>query len=303
MGENENLNAVTEETNDGFMDGWDSPDTEVFTDGADRPEGGKTEENAAEESEQQTESGGTGDAESKEAKADTEAKAENAGTAAPAQEKADVPKAWNVKYMGEEKVLTEKDITPEFLQKAMDYDRIRGKYDEAKPTMELFAAFAKEAGMSVGDYMQYLRTEVKKAAGMDEAAAKREIALEDREAAVTAKEAAQNESRSAAEAQKAKVDSDLKEFKEAFPNIYEQAVKDPKAIPETVWTDVQKGMSLTAAYARYAVAQAEQNAKASAEKAQSAEQNVKNASRTTGSMKSAGSDSALKDDFLMGFGL
>ena len=303
MGENENLNAVTEETNDGFMDGWDSPETSFAeTEQADQP-ADEAKENGAEEGGKPAEEAGQGEeGKGEESKSGTTDNADAAKTETPAQEQGAQPKTWNVKYMGEDKVLAEKDITPEFLQKAMDYDRIRGKYDEFKPTMELFASFARQAGMSVEEYTQHLRTEVKKANGMDETAAKREIALEDREAVVAAKEAAQNESKSASDAQKAKVDTDLAEFRTAFPETYDMAVKDPKVIPESVWAEVRNGMSLTAAYARYAVTQAEQNAKASAEKAQSAEQNAKNAARSTGSMKSAGNDNVQKDDFLLAFG-
>lgn len=303
MGENENLNAMAEETNDGFMDGWDSPEPSFAEEKtADQPEN-LAEDNGTEDGEAKAEDAGQ-DEERKgeEGKAETADDADGAKADTPAQGQGAQPKTWNVKYLGEDKVLAEKDITPEFLQKAMDYDRIRGKYDEFKPTMELFASFAKQAGMSVEEYTQHLRTEVKKANGMDETAAKREIALEDREAVVAAKEAEQNAAQSAANAQKTRVDNDLSEFKTAFPETYDMAVKDPKVIPESVWADVRNGMSLTAAYARYAVTQAEQNAKASAEKAQSAEQNAKNAARSTGSMKSAGNDNVQKDDFLLAFG-
>lgn len=86
------------------------------------------------------------------------------------------------------------------------------------------------------------------------------------------------------------VDRGIAEFAKAFPEAYGRAKADPGTIPEAVWADVRAGMSLTAAYARYAVAQTAR-----------VRQSQMNAQRSTGSMRSAGSDSKGKDAFLAGF--
>lgn len=86
------------------------------------------------------------------------------------------------------------------------------------------------------------------------------------------------------------------EFARTFPEAYRQAREDPATIPDSVWQAVGQGMSLTAAYAQHAVGQA-------AGDAQTARQNHKNAQRSTGSMRSAGSDVNARDAFLAGFDL
>lgn len=86
------------------------------------------------------------------------------------------------------------------------------------------------------------------------------------------------------------VDRGIAEFAKAFPEAYGRAKADPGTIPEAVWADVRAGMSLTAAYARYAVAQTAR-----------IRQDQVNAQRSTGSMRSAGSDSKNRDPFLEGW--
>lgn len=119
-------------------------------------------------------------------------------------------------------------------QKGLDYDRIREKYDESKPVMELFGQFAKQAGMDIPAYVAYIRTQAKKAGGMSDDEAKRAVELEDREAAVAAKENQQkdaeahqqteNQAKSdAAEKRKA----DIEQFRKEFPRRGKRAGQDP----------------------------------------------------------------------------
>ena len=214
------------------------------------------------------------------------------------------PKEWSIKHMGETRTVTAEQITPELLQKAYDYDRVRGKYDEAKPVMEVFSDLARKAGMSVGDFVKSVRAETKKAQGMSEAEARRAVELEDREAAIAAAEAKERETAAARQQQAAHIRSDIAEFAMAFPDIYEKAKGNPKSqIPESVWRDVDKGLSLTAAYSRYAVANAAAQVKAANERADTAGKNAANAARSTGSLKSAGNDVKNTDPFLEGFGV
>lgn len=302
----ENTNLIAEEMSadqqDSFLEGWgdESPETEEAADQHAEQGEGNAQEAAAEKS---------ADAEGAEADSKTEeAKTETTDTGAketaeqPKQEEQAAAPTWTVKHMGHEKTMGAADVTPELLQKGLDYDRIRGKYDEAKPVMEMFTEFAKQAGMSVTDYVKFIRAEAKKAGGMSEAEAKRAVELEDREAAVSAKEAAQKEENDAKQAGEDKVKADLAEFERAFPDVYKQAKSDPKAIPQSVWAEVDGGISLVAAYARYAVAQAGVREQAAKEQAAAASQNQRNTQRSTGSMKSAGNDAKISDDFLEGFG-
>lgn len=281
--------ADTADQQDAFLDGWDddgSTPAEFIENGAEKASPAEDHtEDAPENSE-------------------AEPAADDAATGeeAPAQEQ-DAPTSWTYKHMGEDKTLSAKDITPELLQKAADYDRVRAKYDEAKPAMEMFRQFAEKANMSLPDYVKQLRTMAKEAEGMSKQEAQRAVDLEDREAAVSQKEAEQNESTAAKKAQEDKVRADLAEFAKVFPDVYEKVKADRNAIDKSVWEAVEKeDISLTAAYARFAVSAAAKEAASAKESAAAAAKNDRNAARSAGSMQSAGNDKHLTDAFLQGFG-
>ena len=205
--------------------------------------------------------------------------------------------------MDETKEVNEAEMVT-LAQKGMDYDRIRAKYDEAKPAMEMLAQFAKKAGVTTAEYITAIREQAKQAEGMSEAEAKRAVDLEDREARIAVEEAKVNE-RKAAEskavnaqtAEEQRRAADIAEFQKTFP----EAAKDPKSIPPEVWAEVKNGASLVAAYSKYAVKTANAAKDAAMREAASAKQNNKNAERATGSMKSAGEESKSKDPFLSGW--
>lgn len=298
--------SVQEEQNadqqDAFLDGWgdeqtaqDAPETSETAEGEDTAE--EVTETASETEGAQSASGG-GAAETA-AEAGAEAQTETT------EQKADAPeKTWTLRHMDETKNVGEAEMVT-LAQKGMDYDRIRAKYDESKPAMEILSIFAKQKGVSVADYVSFLRTEAKKADGLSEAEARRSIELEDREAAVTAREAEQAAERQAAEqanaaanaaAQRRKADID--EFAREYPDV----ARNPDAIPKEVWDAVAAGSSLTVAYAKYTAKQAREEAERTRSAAQAAQQNIKNAARSTGSMQSAGQNAGGRDPFLEGWG-
>lgn len=298
--------SVQEEQNadqqDAFLDGWgdeqtaqDAPETSETAEGEDAAE--EVTETASEtEGAQSAPDGGA---------AETAAEAGAEAQTETTEQKADAPeKTWTLRHMDETKNVGEAEMVT-LAQKGMDYDRIRAKYDESKPAMEILSIFAKQKGVSVADYVAFLRTEAKKADGLSEAEARRSIELEDREAAVTAREAEQAAERQAAEqanaaanaaAQRRKADID--EFAREYPDV----ARNPDAIPKEVWDAVAAGSSLTVAYAKYTAKQAREEAERTRSAAQAAQQNVKNAARSTGSMQSAGQNAGGRDPFLEGWG-
>ena len=295
----ENTTMTTEgmeQTSDAFLDGWDDTG---YTDLTDQSE---TVETAAEQEAEQSGPAGETVQQAEGSEETTQEPAAEQEATAPAQQtvQADVPKTWTLRHLDDVKTVGEQEMIS-LAQKGMDYDRIREKYDESKPVMELFGRFARQNNMSIQDYTAHLRTQAMRASGMSEAEAKRAVELEDREAAVAAKEAAEAEKQAASQ-RKADADArrtaDIQEFQKAFP----EAAKDPKSIPQEVWADVRGGMSLVTAYSRHQVKAANERAEAAQRSAAAAAQNKKNAQRAAGSMKSAGADSKSKDPFLEGFG-
>ena len=297
MDETMNATEGMEQTSDAFLDGWDDSTAAEST--ADQPESDGAEQAEAAGAEEGQEGGEAAGQEAGGQQQDSGEGQAQEPQAQGGQAPADVPKLWTLRHLDEEKVVNEQEMTA-LAQKGLDYDRIRSKYDESKPVMELFTQFARQAGMSVQDYIGHLRTQAKKAAGMNDAEAKRAVELEDREAAVAAKEQ-QEAAKEAAGKSKTDADArrraDIAEFQKAFPD----AAKEPDKIPQEVWADVRSGMSLVTAYAKYSVKQAKSEAQAAEMRAAAEKQNSKNTSRSTGSMKSAGGDKKSKDPFLEGW--
>lgn len=298
--------SVQEEQNadqqDAFLDGWG--DEQTAQDAPETSETAEGEDTAEEETEPASETEGAQSAPDGGA-AETAAEAGAEVQTETTEQKADAPeKTWTLRHMDETKNVGEAEMVT-LAQKGMDYDRIRAKYDESKPAMEILSIFAKQKGVSVADYVSFLRTEAKKADGLSEAEARRSIELEDREAAVTAREAEQAAERQAAEqanaaanaaAQRRKADID--EFAREYPDV----ARNPDAIPKEVWDAVAAGSSLTVAYAKYTAKQAREEAERTRSAAQAAQQNIKNAARSTGSMQSAGQNAGGRDPFLEGWG-
>lgn len=298
--------SVQEEQNadqqDAFLDGWG--DEQTAQDAPETSETAEGEDTAEEETEPASETEGAQSAPDGGA-AETAAEAGAEAQTETTEQKADAPeKTWTLRHMDETKNVGEAEMVT-LAQKGMDYDRIRAKYDESKPAMEILSIFAKQKGVSVADYVSFLRTEAKKADGLSEAEARRSIELEDREAAVTAREAEQAAERQAAEQSNAAANAaaqrrkaDIDEFAREYPDV----ARNPDAIPKEVWDAVAAGSSLTVAYAKYTAKQAREEAERTRSAAQAAQQNIKNAARSTGSMQSAGQNAGGRDPFLEGWG-
>lgn len=217
------------------------------------------------------------------------------------------PKTWTLDYMGQAVTVSEADV-PGLAQRALDYDRVRSAYEEARPVMDLFRGFAQRAGVPVQEYIARIRTQAKQAEGLNEADARRTVEMEDREARVSIQEAQERarqeairRSQDVQRRRQERVNADVQEFISVFPG----AARDFNSIPKEVWDAVDGGMSLVAAYARYNSAQAQANVQAAAEEQRRQEavrqQNAQNAAASTGSMKSAGSNHGPKDPFLEGW--
>lgn len=274
------------QTNVNFDDGWDD---EVNT-------GEATQENTTAQT--STEDGKPADEDTPKAddvnneppaetdaqkQADDKEKTSAAQEETPGAEQPSAPKI-HVKYMD-----TEKDLSPEeaqtFAQKGMDYDRVRQKYDESKPIVDLMKSLAEKSGMKVPDFVSYIRQQAKQQEGMSESEAKNAIALEDREAEVSRKEAEQAEREKAqkdTDQQENRVHEEIQKFIEKYPDV------KPESVPQEVWQKMAQGESLVESYQDYLLT----NAKAEADAAKQAAENSK---ASAGSMKSAGNPNPEKD--------
>lgn len=134
----------TETLDAGFDAGWSQEESPAEA----LPEGAEETTEAEPETEQEPENS-TRESQRKAEEGQTEPQAQPEQEPSPAQ-----PAVFHVKYMDEEKTITAEEA-PALIQKGMDYDRIRVKYDEAKPVMEFMSRYARQANMSMAEYLDY----------------------------------------------------------------------------------------------------------------------------------------------------
>lgn len=283
-----NPTAQEESAEDAFLTGWE--DTEPAEEPADQPAAQQEPEEESEQAQQQE--GSTGQT----------AEQPDRPEAQQQEEPADQPRTWTLRHLEENRTVSEQELIT-LAQQGMDYDRIREKYDESKPVMELFRQFAAQANMTVPEYVRLIRTRAKEADGASEEDARRSVEMEDREAAVSAREAAlaqqdaqQQRAQEAQEAQKARRQQEIEQFSTTYP----EAASHPETIPQEVFEAAQS-VGLTAAYAMHQARQAQEEAARARQQLEALELSGKNRDRATGSMKSAGEDSTGKDPFLEGW--
>lgn len=300
MDENETMENGVQEEADGFMDGWEetSPAGEEPEDGTEETGGDQTGEPEPEQSGENGPQGAAGPTDGEQSGG--EAGGDQTGKASVQQEQ---PGTWTLNHLGTPVTASEADMVA-LAQKGLDYDRIRQGYDEAKPVLSLFQDFAKRAGIPVQEYLARIRAQAKQAEGMSAEEARRTVELEDREAVAAAQEEIRRSQEMAArqelarlQAADARMQADLREFREVFP----EAAADPASIPKEVWAEVRGGRSLVGAYAKYHEAQVRADVEAEEQRAAAQRQNAENAARSAGSMRSAGADAASKDPFLEGW--
>ena len=178
-----------------------------------------------------------------------------------------------------------KDEAKVLAQKGMDYDRIRGKLDEAtalNAKLQKYEDFLNElkGGFnSIDDLMNDTRARLI----ADKEGITREQALERVKSANQQKEQAQQQAqfdRNAVYEEMRR--QSLTAFISAFPGV------KASEIPQEVWDDMKTSNNLVASYAKY-------QAKKLADENAVLKKNAENKARSTGSMKSAGK--TQRDEF------
>lgn len=178
---------------------------------------------------------------------------------------------YELKHLDETRIVNRDEVIS-LAQKGMDYDRIRGAYDFVS---ELAAA----QNVTVENFIDNARASVlAKKDGIEFNTALGRIKLEREKSEFEAKKA-QSAAAGAQAAQKAeaerRMNEDIAAFRRAFPNV------DGKTIPQSVWEDVGRGMTLVNAYAKF------DNAQKLAE-IQSAKKETENKRKSAGSVQSSG---------------
>ena len=161
-------------------------------------------------------------------------------------------------------------------QKGMDYDRIRGKLDEAEKDNAKLKEYEKFLGELKGDFdtVEDLIDDTRARIMAD----KEHISHEDALAKVKENRTAET----TAEVKQPEPDPD--EFRKRSFALFVESYPDvkPTDIPAEVWKDVEHTQDLVASYAKYERSKLK-------EEIETLKNNAKNSARSTGSMKSSGS--------------
>lgn len=291
------------------FDGGDGNQTDTVEETAEET-AEQTEETEDITTEQEAEEGSEGDetaGEEKTQEADKDGAEEKAEADKPVSEQ-----KFTIKVNKETKEVSYEDA-PAWIQKGMDYDRVKGQLetsrqneqnlqaeiDQQKPFMEFLTLAAEQAGVSKEQLVENLHINLLKSKGMTEAEAKAEIRAAKAEKQVkdlTAQKEA--EKKPAEEDAQARMNRDVAEFQKEFPGVELTTDQIKKIGP-----DIRNGMSMVNAYRKMKDAEKDAEIAELKRQLEAAGQNKKNKAKTPGSMKDSGGQrkKTAEDDFFSAF--
>ena len=203
------------------------------------------------------------------------------------REKAD--QLFTLKHLDETREVSRDEVIA-LAQKGMDYDRKTGKLNDKIAEYEDFLnELTKDSGLNIPQFMDSVRArmyvEAEKKAGrtVSEAEALLRIQQSRAEKQQKAEEATRLAEQQQKETEKKQAENAVARFMAAYPDV------KPTDIPQSVWIESRKTGDLLSAYVRHENTTLKKRLEA-------LETNNKNAQRSTGSRKSAGSAKA-KDEF------
>lgn len=227
---------------------------------------------------------------------ETEQTSEEEETSEVEETQKEEPKKLKVKYLHEEKELTEEEAIP-LIQKGLNHDRILEQLNtlKADPRLTYFETLAKEQNMTTEQYIQSINDNIKSqkiqaiadSKGWDYDSAKEFYEAKEK---ATVAETANIQQQKEQEQQKAKVEKENAEFLKVYPDV---KVND---IPNEVWELVKEGLPLLSAYIKYENAQLQSKLKNLEQKQENKKKAIVRGVTNHGSQ-----EIAVEDDFMTGF--
>ena len=153
---------------------------------------------------------------------------------------------FKVKHLHEEKEIPY-DEAPTYIQKGLDYDRVKSKYEASKGTLDFVENLARREGMGVDEYIQAVN-EYNERQQVEEIASKHGMPPElAEELYLLRKERKEKQAMQAEVEAKEKKQQDYMKFFQEFPDV------KPEDIPTEVFDMINKNpsMSLVDAYIRH----------------------------------------------------
>lgn len=203
---------------------------------------------------------------------------------------------------------------PAWIQKGMDYDRVKGqleneqnrgnelqtKLDEQKPIMDVLELAAEDSGMSIPELLEQVHLGMLMGRGMTEKEAKAELrALKaEKQVKTNAEKATPAKEEKAEPSDEHRAQREVEEFMRNFPGVSLTDDQIQKMKP-----DVQNGMSMTAAYLKMENARLKAEAEQQKQKDAAAAQIKKNRAKAPGSQRDSGGQRTrtAEDDFFAAF--
>lgn len=217
----------------------------------------------------------------------TEAEAEQQPEAEEPTEEETQADQFELKHLDEVRSVGREEVIA-LAQKGMDYDRVRQKYDAAKPAVEWYEKnsdnvkwleeMAAEQNMSLSEMVDETRAQVMAGKTNQAVAVCRGIVANERKALeLEARQKAME-----ATDKNSKVGEEVEEFRQEYSDV------KPDGIPQEVWDAVNKGERLINAYRAYENKQLKEQLKQEKAAAERRAQEEKNKARSTGSQSSEG---------------
>jgi hypothetical protein len=271
---------------DGEDEAPDTDDTEdgnVLDDSAEDEDSDDDEDAASDDDEDDSET-----EDSEEADADEEDPAEDT----------DGGQTFTLKVNKEEKKVTLEEMTA-LAQKGADYDRVKEQNTKSQQTiqdlqaqlegfngrknvLDMLDIISAKSGKSADELMESIYLSVRKSAGVSEETAREELKSAKLEKELNGYKAKQEAKPKENDAQ-TRANRELEEFRQNFPDVALSEELVQKLVP-----DVQKGMSLSAAYRKLEKAQADARIRDLEQQLAAKKQNDKNKKRSPGSQKDSG---------------
>lgn len=219
---------------------------------------------------------------------------------------------FDLKHMGTTTQVDRQRVT-ELAQMGLDYDRVKGQRDEFRKQadelrqykdenaelVDFIRDLAKQSGMSAEQLMDEIRVnQYVQRNNVSQEVARERVAREKAERRLQQQEARQAPKLTPEQEKKERMNKDIREFFQAFPNV------KPDEIDKSVWDGVNQGKSLKDSYQEYLhrKQEAEKDAEIQRLRAEleAQKKNQENRAKTIGSQK-AGSQEDAKDKFLEAF--
>lgn len=213
---------------------------------------------------------------------------------------------FELKHLDETRTVGRDEVVT-LAQKGMDYDRIRERLDALSAEHKDYET-VKAQNEALNDQLSYLNelaqsqnmtldqlidqtraAMIMKSEGLEMGAAMEKVRMDRRERELTKRENKLNTQKQQDESVKSAAErrqADIQKFLTEYPDV------SPKDIPNEVWAQVNKGSTLTEAYAKYEAAQLKIQLEAE-------RKNRENRESSTGSRSSSGADK--KDPWLEGW--